>query len=316
MTEKHDYDTPWKEIIEQYFPEFIAFFFPKAFQDIDWKRGYEFLDKELQKIAKDADTGRRYVDKLVKVWLKNGKDVWAVIHADIQIEGEGDFSERMYIYNYRLYDRYRRHAASFAVIGYAGRKKNTGKFEKKLWDCEVRFRFPVVRLGDYAKDEKSLRDSDNPFAVVVLAHLKTKATVRSSRKRMREKIALIRHLYRKGFSKQDIINLFRFIDWVMFLPEKEDDLFWEEVSVFEKEGKMPYITSVERIGYKRGIKQGIQQMRSMLARLIAKKFRVRPEQELPKLEKLGPDDLLELGEELLDFESLEAVYRWIERRTA
>ncbi|MDM8525591.1 hypothetical protein QUF80_19650 [Desulfococcaceae bacterium HSG8] len=84
-------------------------------------------------------------------------------HFFCQIEGEKDFSERMYIYNYRLYDRYRRHAASFAVIGYAGKKKDTGEFEKKLWDfgvaqsngCETRFRFPVIRLGDYAKDEES-----------------------------------------------------------------------------------------------------------------------------------------------------------------
>jgi hypothetical protein len=41
--------------------------------------------------------------------------------------------------------------------------------------------------------------------------------------------------YYQGFSKQDIINLFRFTDWLMFLPETEDALFWEEVSVFEKE---------------------------------------------------------------------------------
>ncbi len=38
MTEKektsdaHDFDTPWKEVIEHYFQEFIEFFFPKAFQ--------------------------------------------------------------------------------------------------------------------------------------------------------------------------------------------------------------------------------------------------------------------------------------------
>jgi len=54
---KHaDYDSPWKEIIEQFFPEFIAFFFPHIFADIDWSRGYEFLDKELQKIVRDSQT--------------------------------------------------------------------------------------------------------------------------------------------------------------------------------------------------------------------------------------------------------------------
>ena len=144
------------------------------------------------------------------------------------------------------------------------------------------------------------------------------------RQRMREKIALIvrlssrrsRHLYDRGFSRQDIISLFRFIDWIMFLPEKEDDLFWKKVSVFEKEGKMPYITSVERIGYKRGIQQGRSVLRSVLARQIAKKFNSRPDREMPKLERLSPDDFPELGEQLLDLDSLEAVHQWIDRRTA
>ncbi len=106
--------------------------------------------------------------------------------------------------------------------------------------------------------------------------------------------------------------MLKFIDWVMFLPEKEDDLFWDEVSVLEKEGKMPYITSFERRGYKRGIQQG----RSILARQIAKKFNSQLEEELSNLEKLSPDDLLELGEVLLDFDSLEKAHQWIERRSA
>jgi len=42
-----DYDSPWKEILEWYFPDFMAFFFPHAAAQIDWSRGYETLDKEL-----------------------------------------------------------------------------------------------------------------------------------------------------------------------------------------------------------------------------------------------------------------------------
>ena len=48
--EDDQYDSPWKDIIEQYFPDFMSFFFPKAAEEIDWSRGYEFLDKELQKV--------------------------------------------------------------------------------------------------------------------------------------------------------------------------------------------------------------------------------------------------------------------------
>lgn len=44
----------------------------------------------------------------------------------------------------------------------------------------------------------------------------------------------------------------------MCLPEKEEKLFWQELDVYEKEGKIPYITSIERIGYERGMQHGIQ----------------------------------------------------------
>ena len=62
-----DYDSPWKEMLEGYFPAFMAFFFPAAHADIDWALGYESLDTELAQIVRDAALGRRLADKLVKV---------------------------------------------------------------------------------------------------------------------------------------------------------------------------------------------------------------------------------------------------------
>ncbi|MFH0730645.1 MAG: transposase, partial [Pseudomonadota bacterium] len=73
-----DSDPPWKDILERYFARFIEFFFPHIFSEIDWERGHEFLDKELQKIMRSSKTGRRTVDKLVKVRLKNGSEIWAL----------------------------------------------------------------------------------------------------------------------------------------------------------------------------------------------------------------------------------------------
>lgn len=81
MTEAHDeFDSPWKEIIEWYFEEFMHFFFLAAHADIDWSRGVEFLDKELQQVARDAELGRRYADKLAKVWRKSGEEEWVLAH--------------------------------------------------------------------------------------------------------------------------------------------------------------------------------------------------------------------------------------------
>ncbi len=78
MTEKKpstEYDSPWKEIIEQFFEAFMTFFFPEIHQKIDWTRNYEFLDQELQKVVREAITKTRRVDKLVKVWLNNTEEV-------------------------------------------------------------------------------------------------------------------------------------------------------------------------------------------------------------------------------------------------
>lgn len=53
-----EFDGPWKEALEWYFEPFLAFFFPEAHAGIDWDRGHDFVDKELQKLAPEAKTGK------------------------------------------------------------------------------------------------------------------------------------------------------------------------------------------------------------------------------------------------------------------
>ena len=40
--ERADNDSPWKEILEAYFPRAIEFFFPGTFALINWERPHEF----------------------------------------------------------------------------------------------------------------------------------------------------------------------------------------------------------------------------------------------------------------------------------
>jgi hypothetical protein len=53
-----DYDSPWKEGMELYFKELMQFFFPDIDARIAWDKGYQFLDKELQQVVRDAEIGR------------------------------------------------------------------------------------------------------------------------------------------------------------------------------------------------------------------------------------------------------------------
>ena len=146
-----DYDSPWKEMLEGYFPDFMAFFFPEAFGDIDWARGYESLDKKLQQIVRDAALGTRLADKLMKVWRRNGAEQIVLIHTEIQGNRDEDFPKRMYIYNYRLFDRYDRPVVSLAVVGDTSATWKPRRYSYSLWGCRVGIEFPIVKLRDYQK---------------------------------------------------------------------------------------------------------------------------------------------------------------------
>ena len=102
-----DYDSPWKEAVEHYLPEFIAFYFPRAYQQIDWAEEPVFLDQELRAVVQDAELGKRFVDKLVRVTLHNGSQKWIYIHIEVQGTKQAEFAKRMFVYNYRIYQRFR-----------------------------------------------------------------------------------------------------------------------------------------------------------------------------------------------------------------
>ena len=99
-----------------------------------------------------------------------------VVHVEVQGQYEADFAKRMYVYNYRLFDRYNRQVVSLAVLADDRKRWRPRRYRTELWGCEERFTFPRVKLLDYADQEEALAASANPFAIVVLAYLKTRAT--------------------------------------------------------------------------------------------------------------------------------------------
>ena len=288
MTEVYDeFDSPWKEIIEQYFAEFMLFFFPVAYVDIDWARGVEFLDKELQQVVRDAELGRRYADKLAKVWRKSGQEEWVLAHLEVQGQPERAFDRRMYSYNYRLFDRYDRPVASFAVINDEASNWQPGQFAYELWGCTVSFTFPVVRLLDYRVRWQELEHDDNPFATVVMAHLKALETQHDAEQRSFWKFYLIRRLYERGYARQAVLNLFHFVDWLLRLPHELELRLKLQIEAMEAEKQMRYITSIERLAREEGREEGREEAAALLLlRLLEHRFGATPESVIVRIQKL------------------------------
>jgi hypothetical protein len=251
-----EFDSPWKEIVQSYFPEFIQFFFPQVYREIDWNQGFEFLDQELQQVVRDAELGKRLVDKLVKVY-RRGQEIWVLIHIELQSQEETEFPERMYVYNYRIYDKYRKPVASLAILGDEKENWRPNQFGYQLFGCRVDFQFPVVKLLDYSQQLSALETSRNPFATVVMAHLAALQTRNDRIERKERKLSLIKRLYEFGFQREDIINLFRLIDWMMTLPAELQQEFQQQLHDYEEEKRMPYVTSVERSGIRKGELRGL-----------------------------------------------------------
>lgn len=281
-----DYDSPWKEALEQYFNAFMAFFFPQAYDGIDWSRGYNFLDKELQKIYGEGKKGRKYVDKLVGVWRKDGAEALVMVHVEVQGQVEAVFNERMYQYNYRIFDKYKRQVVSLAILADEQRGWRPHGFGYELWGCRVSLEFPVVKLLDYEAQWNRLEESMNPFAVVVMAHLKSQATRRDPEGRSRWKLHLVKMLYQRGYTKDDIIKLFSYIDRMMKLPKYLTEGFLEEIEQLEEDKGMPYITSVERLGHQRGF---LQKAREAVIEVLETRLGKVPESIIENVNKL--DDL-------------------------
>lgn len=251
-----DYDGAWKEALDLYLPECLALLAPDLAAAIDWSRGFVFLETELQSITGTAAIGVRAVDKLVQVWLRDGSDAWVLIHIEAQHQRDAGFPRRVFVYFTRLLDQYNRPVVSLAILGDADPTWRPSGWEAAWWGCGVRFWFPVVKLVDYRDRLAALAAERNPFATVVLAHLAAEATRRDPTERQRSKFAQVRRLYELGYGREEVLQLFRLIDWLIRLPEGLERAFWREVQTYEEERQMPYITSVERLGIEQGLQQG------------------------------------------------------------
>ena len=258
QTPPDDYDSPWKEIAGRFFPDLVEFFAPDLYADIDWEGGYEMLEQELREMLRDAETGPRRVDKVVKVRTLHGESIYLILHVEIQVSRESGFPQRMFVYYYRLYDLYPEQVVSLAILADEEPGWKPTRYKHTQRQTHLMFGYRTVKLWEYNERWAALEKDPNPFALVVMAHLKTKATRGNAPERLRWKIELIRQLYARGYERTDIHELFRFVDWLLVLPEDMAKSFRERVEEIDQESKMKYVTSIERLSREEGLLDGLQ----------------------------------------------------------
>ncbi|MCT7956095.1 transposase [Laspinema palackyanum] len=256
---KADYDAPWKEAITLYFEQFLKFFFPDIHRQIDWSQPYQSLDKELLELGRDSEVGTQFPDKLFEVKLINGNPLWILIHVEVQSQYVKDFSQRIYQYNYRAFDQYNKPVVSIAILGDDNASWRPTEYAYTLGEYQLKLHFPIVKLLDYQTRWEQLESEQNPFALMVRAHLKTQATNRKMDERKQWKWILIRSLYEGGYRREEVENLFRFIDRMMTLPKQLEQQLRTQLVEYREEKQMPFISPMEELIQEEAMERGLQQ---------------------------------------------------------
>ena len=294
MTTRDSFEPPWKGVLKRYLIDFLAFFFPLAHAEIDWARGYRWLDTELQQVLRDAELERQDTDLLVEVQRRGGEPTLLYIHIELQHQSEVNLAERMFVCHYRLQDRFRQPIASLAVLGDDQPDWHPTSFGYGLWECTLGFRFPAVKLLDYASQRAALERDTNPFATVVLAHLAAQETRQNGQQRAFAKFALTRRLYELGYARQAILDLFACIDWLLRLPAELEAQVWEQIKQFEAEGAMSSITTVEQRGRAKGLAEGrLEGLLAGITLALELKFGVEGLALVPELRQIADPARLE-----------------------
>lgn len=313
VTAQADYDTAWKKILEDYFKDFLVLCYPKVANKIDWTRKCEFMDKELNSITNTSETGNLFVDKLVKVHRKNGQETHVLIHVEVQGEAEKDFAQRMFTYHYRLFDKYQKPVLSMAILTDKSRQWRPSFYKHSVWDCRLYFNFVSIKLLDFERRSQVLSNSNNPFAVVILAHLSSLKTKPEQEARYLAKQTLVGNLQKKGLNRAAIKNLLNFLDWVLTLSPELEKRFHETMKVSEEANNVSYITSFERIGIQKGLEQGREEgiltgERIFLFRLLQSKFGEISLEYQQRIEQANAAELLNWAENILKVTTLENVF--------
>jgi hypothetical protein len=146
----------------------------------------------------------------------------------------------------------------------------------------------------------------------VQAHLAAQATKgkESQQRRRKQKFALMTMMYEKGYSRQEVIDLFRFIEWVMILPLELEKAFKNDLATYEEEKNMPYISNLERESEAKGREAGKAEL---VIKLLNRKTGKVSGEILARIEALPIDRLEKLGEDLLDFTGSEDLADWLQQ---
>lgn len=245
---------------------------------MDASRKVVFMDKELEKLTVYVDGPTQIPDILAKVPTKSGRDVWLILHIEIQGAEGGNLPERMFYYNSSLRVQHLKKkldeitdVVSFALLT---AKRPSGEdecYRRESYRNRLAYEYPTLKLWEL--DGTELQSGDNPFDWALYAGKCALDGGRNERLKLDYLKYLIEKLDSVGWSHDEKLSLFRFMDMLLHPKkiqlQKEYDAFNEQR---KKEGKSMLLSALEERVMEKGRKEGIKEGEKKRALFMAAKM--------------------------------------------
>ena len=239
-------------MLEENLGEALAFFFPVIHVELDWGRDYEILRQELPPVAPPGE--KRIADLVVKAFSLAGEDRY--LHGEVQGDPEEGFPHRVHVYNRRIGDKFNLPVGSFVILTDADPDWRPDHYEAVLYGKKQTLEFHTAKVIDWLGREEELKAHPNPVGLFVLAHLASMRTKKDDEARADAKVEVVLLIYERFDNETERRRWYRYLDWLLALPEEYDLRMWDRVKELRKDKPMPYVTFADRQVRKMGRDEG------------------------------------------------------------
>ncbi|NJM07187.1 DUF4351 domain-containing protein [Candidatus Gracilibacteria bacterium] len=237
-----DHDGIFKQLLEEFFVEFLELFVPDALQLLDAST-LTFLDKQVFRDLLDPD--RREADLVVQAQYRHQPTTF-IVHLEHQAQEDKALHQRMFRYFAKFHDRYAAAVYPIALCSYHTPKQLApDQYVVGFPDFAVLdFRFRVVQLNQLRW--RDYLDHPNPLATALLARMQV-----GPRERRAVKAACLAHLVGLPISAKRRRIISQFLEVYLPLDPQEERLLHEqlpELAPYQQEEPMiAIVTSWERM---------------------------------------------------------------------
>ena len=292
-----DHDRLFKELLTEFFGDFVDLFLPELAGYLD-KASLVFLDKE---IFTDVTAGATHEADLVVRARFCGQDSFFLVHLEHQAQAQRDFGRRMFRYFARLHDKHAMPVYPIVLFSHVSNRPEPDHYEVAFPDLAVlQFRYRVIQLAllnwrDYLRRA-------NPVASALMARMGM-----AIEDRPRVKLECLRLLATLRLNPARMRLISGFVDTYLRLNAQETLLFREQTVILEEKEKHMYkelTTSWKEEGM-------LEESQHIVFRQLRRRWGELPPRMIAQVQALPVQEVENLAEALWDFTSLADVEKWL-----